>query len=145
MTHRSPETVESPDDERISTSQTFLATRKPWSIRYGTGEFVAENVLAFDTVIHKRINLAREFLVARAHSGIANQTLLQEFRRCHFGGLSAGRRCVTAKRETERHKLVRLPVPQSLRIWKSCPNVPRIQIMLRAVLLWLRLNANTVV
>ena len=111
-------------------SKAFLATRKPWSIRFGTGEIVAEDVLAFDTVIHQRINLERQFLVARAHSGIANQTLLQEFIRCHLGCLSAGRRCISTNREAEQRKVVRLELRRSLRIWKSCPNVPGIQIML---------------
>ena len=64
MTHRSPETVKPPDDERISTSHTFLATRKPWSIRFGTGEFVAEDLLAFDAVIQKRINANRLVLLS---------------------------------------------------------------------------------
>ena len=85
MTHRSPKTVEPPDDERISTSQTVLATRKPWSIRFCTGEFVAEDVLTFDAVIQKRINLEREFLVPRADVCIRIPPILQVVRLVKVG------------------------------------------------------------
>ena len=54
-------------------------------IRFGAGEFVAEDVLAFDAAIHKRINLEREFLVARADVCIRIPPILQEVRLVKVG------------------------------------------------------------
>lgn len=66
----SPESIESPADERVAGAQVIVRRSELGAVRLGTGDGVVEDTLAASRF--QRVTLEREILVERRNAGIAD-------------------------------------------------------------------------
>ena len=74
MTHRTPKTIESPNDEGVAQSQDLQTLTEPWTIIFGSRQLVGEDEVVGDAVFLQRVELKAQVLVIRADAGVSDKS-----------------------------------------------------------------------